>query len=109
MRPIPKFLLIHSATLKKESAENVWGKKTNTSTSLSGVRFEPVNVRHWNVQEGLPEATVRMFFDCHNSAPAGTVFDTGDVITFNSRDYKITNVSSLYDERGLHHYEVYLI
>jgi hypothetical protein len=109
MRPIPKFLLIHSATLKKESAENVWGKKTNTSTSLSGVRFEPVNVRHWNVQEGLPEATVRMFFDCHNSAPVGTTFDTGDVITFNSRDYKITNVSSLYDERGLHHYEVYLI
>lgn len=109
MRPIPKFLLIHSATLKKESSENVWGKKTNTSISLSSVRFEPVNVRHWNVQEGLPEATVRMFFDCRNSAPFGMAFDTGDVITFNSRDYKITNVSSLYDERGLHHYEVYLI
>lgn len=109
MRPIPKFLLIHSATLKKESAENVWGKKTNTSTSLSSVRFEPVNVRHWNVQEGLPEATVRMFFDCRNSVPFGMAFDTGDVITFNSRDYTITSVSSLYDERGLHHYEVYLI
>ena len=55
------------------------------------------------------EKCVRMFFDCHNSAPAGTTFDTGDVITFHYTDYKITNVSSLYDERGLHHYEVYLI
>ena len=108
MRPIPKFLLIHSATLRKERSENAWGARTYPDTALSGVRFEPVEKRQYSLSDGLPEADTRMFFDCRNSSPNDVKFETDDVITFDGKDHKIVKVSSFYDEKRLHHFEVYL-
>lgn len=108
MRPIPKFLLIHSAVLRREQSENVWGSKVYEGTTLENVRLEPVAKRQYSLSDALPEADVKMFFDCRNSSPRGVVFGTGDVVVFGSREYKIVRVSSFYDERRLHHYEVYL-
>ena len=108
MRPIPKFLLIHSAVLRKKKSENAWGSRAYTDTALKSVRFEPVEKRQYSSSDGLPEADTKMFFDCRNSSPDNVEFETDDVITFGNEDHRIVKVSSFYDEKRLHHFEVYL-
>ena len=109
MRPIPKFLLIHSCILSKEISENVWGGKNYRNVALSSVRFEPVDERQYSTAEGMPKASTKMFYDCRNSVPRDTVFATGDIIRFGDEKYTITKVSSFYDEKRLHHIEVFMI
>jgi hypothetical protein len=108
MRPIPKFLLIHSAVLKKEASEDVWGKKTAETVALSGVRVEPAQRRMFSLTDGLPEADTKLFYDCRNSSPGNVVFETGDVVVFGGKEHRIVRVSSFYDEKRLHHLEVYM-
>lgn len=108
MRAIPKRVLIHSATLKKP-VKDPWGGVTSSAdTALKNVRFEPLTARDADLTEGLEKVSAKLFFDCRNSSPAGTVFDTGDKVVFNSVEHNVEKVTSYYDDRRLHHYEIYL-
>ena len=110
MRPIPKRLLIHTATLHKIQNEDRWGNGTlDEGTQLSYVRLEPSSkvVRDKNNAE--IQLTAVLFYDCRNSRPKDQKFSEDDIVVFNGMKHKIQTVEPLYDDRQLHHYELGLI
>ena len=109
-RPIPRALLIHSATHKYGTlADDGWGNMTHPSSqSLEFVRFEPSSKLVMTKDNNEVQLSAVMFFDCINSVPAGATFAVGDQIVFGDRTYHVETVDTLYD-RTLHHYELGLI
>lgn len=72
MRPIPKRLLIHTATLYQRVNVDKWGKgELNGGQELSNIRIEPSKqiIRDKNNAEVQLAAT--LFYDCRNSRPYG--------------------------------------
>ena len=70
MRPIPKRLLIHTATLYQRVNVDKWGKgELNGGQELSNIRIEPSKqiIRDKNNAEVQLAAT--LFYDCRNSRP----------------------------------------
>ena len=112
IRPIPKALLIHSVDwIPAESiTKDRWGKAGEVSgQAVSRVRMEPSDriVRDKNNAE-IRLAAV-LFYDCHNSRPAGMLPAVDDIVTFNGQKFRVQTVDPLYDGRRLHHYEIGLI
>ena len=107
MRAIPRNLLIHSAKAYSEQTDNTWNDKTGELVAeLDRVRVEPsASLRLTNTNEQVQLSAV-LFFDCRNSAPKDFDFSKTDIITALGNEYRVINVDKLYDERGLHHYEV---
>lgn len=109
MKPIPKKLLIHSASAITEGQPNKWGDKSvDTTTQLSRVRIEPSSSLSLNKQNEQVRLSAILIFDCKNSLPAGFAFDHVQKIMYNSQKYDIVNIGEFYDEQKLHHYEVEL-
>jgi len=107
-KPIPRKLLIHSATLSHVTGTDEYGVDTLTETTPRYARFEPT--KRTNLT-GLGESRndkYLMFYDCTNSAPSGQTFAQEDHIVYNGVTLTIRKVDEESDERGLHHYEVYL-
>lgn len=110
MRPIPKSLLIHTVMMYKKGEEDRWGKgNPDYGTELTYVRMEPSGriVRDKNNAE-IQLAAV-LFYDCKNSSPRDVEFCVDDIIVFNGMKHKVETVDPLYDNSGLHHYELGLI
>ena len=110
MRPIPKMLLIHNATLQKATENDRWGNATlSDEVELLKVRFEPSGkvVRDKNNQEIQLAAT--LIYDCVNSRPRNFSFEVDQIVSFNGQLHQIVSVEPLYDERKLHHYEMGLV
>lgn len=107
MRAIPRNLLIHSAKAYSELTENTWNDKSRELIAeLDCVRIEPsASIRLTNTNEQVQLSAV-LFFDCRNSAPKDFDFSKTDIITACGSEYRVISVDKLYDERGLHHYEV---
>ena len=106
MRPIPRKLLIHTAIQKYNQVDDGLGHLSGSSRSLSRIRIEPsskIVITRDNTQKQL---TSVLFYDCRNSLPAGVAFTENDVITFNDVDYAVLGIDKLYDNKGLHHYEI---
>lgn len=110
MRPIPKSLLIHTATLHKKINKDKWGKgELDQGVGLTYVRLEPSGkiVRDKNNAEIQLVAT--LFYDCKNSRPKDVVFKVDDLIAFNGVMHRVEVVEPLYDDKRLHHYELGLV
>jgi hypothetical protein len=113
-RPIPAYLLPHTATLYKAIAKDVWGKETYTSGDESGVytlknvRFEPVDAIRYGLTADLSEIRARLFVDAAVSTTEGAVISTGDRIVFDGKEYRVVQIQDYYAEKLLHHREVYL-
>lgn len=110
MRPIPKKLLIHTATLHKIADEDRWGNGgLDEGTVLRYIRVEPTSriVRDKNNAEIQLAAT--MFYDCRNSRPQNIEFAVDDIVYFGKLKYSVQVVEPLYDGTKLHHYELGLI
>lgn len=110
IRPIPKSLLIHTATHAKTREEDRWGTESLVDeTELNYIRIEPSSkvVRDKNGAEIQLAAT--LFYDCRNSWPGGILFSVDDIIIFNGQKHVVQLVEPLYDRRKLHHYELGLI
>lgn len=106
MKPIPRRLLPHSATLKTPGATDAWQQPTYAQRSLLHVRLEPsdkITVSNDNTQRQL---VCTMFFDCRNSAPKGTEFSVGQKVVWNNREMTVVTADRLYDGQRLHHWEV---
>ena len=110
-RPIPRALLIHSATHKYGTlADDGWGNMTHPSSqSLEFVRFEPSTKLVLTKDNQEVQLSALMFFDATNSVPTGTTFAIGDQVIFDGRTYRVETVEPLYDKSALHHYELGLI
>lgn len=106
MRPIPRRLLPHSATLKTPGAADAWQQAIYAQRSLIHVRLEPsdkIIASNDNTQRQL---VCTMFFDCRNSAPRGTEFFAGQKIVWNEREMTVMTAERFYDGNRLHHWEV---
>lgn len=108
MRPIPRALLIHSATHKYGvPADDGWGNLTHPDTrTLEFVRFEPSTKLVMTKDNKEVQLSAVMFFDCVNSVPAAAEFVLGDQIIFDGRTYHVEMIDKLYDGQKKHHYEV---
>jgi len=106
MRPIPKKLLIHSATYKHTPVKDAWQHTTYTETTLKHVRVEPSSAIKTSKDNKELQLKSVLFYDCVNSSPAGVEFIEENKITFNGTDYSIASVDPLYDGTRLHHVEV---
>jgi hypothetical protein len=110
MKPIPKKLLIHSATIKAVTSTDRWGNKTTGApVDLKYVRFEPSTKIIRDKQNNELQLSSTMFYDCKNSEPASAEFTKDTIITFNGTDYKVEVIEPLYDGHKLHHYELGLV
>lgn len=108
VRPIPRRVLPHEAALIRQTADPWGGIVSETETALGYVRFEPLTEKDVNLLQGLERVSGKLFWDCTNSTPAGTVFSPGDKVRFNGVEYNIEKTASYYDDRRLHHLEIYL-
>ena len=106
--PIPKRLLIHTVVRSRESAADVWGKKTRVEITVSRVRMEPAVGRTWSTGGDLPEIRARLFADTMNSSTAD--FMAGDEIIFDGVKYMVKAVHKLYGYSPIpHHVECDLV
>jgi hypothetical protein len=111
-RPIPKSMLIHSATQKYGiPTDDGWGNKTwPSSRTLSRVRFEPSTKLALTKENQQVQLRAVMFFDCRNSAPLTAAFAVGDRIQqTGGEEYSIASIEPLSDNRNLHHFEIGLV
>lgn len=108
MQAIPRNVLIHTATHKVLSDIDAYGVQTTIESSLKHVRFEPSRK---TILSNLGEAKddkYLMFFDCKNSSPKDETFSKLDKIVYNGVELTIREIVQEYDDKGLHHLEIYL-
>lgn len=110
MKPIPKMLLIHSATLLTVSNDNQWQEEqTETTKFLKKIRIEPSSRLITTKDNRQVTLLAVMFYDCKVSRPQNVSFQHGQHVLWNGIEYKIETIEPLYDGRKLHHYELGLI
>lgn len=110
MRPIPKSLLIHTVIYAREAGANRWEEASLTDQQeLRYVRMEPSEKMARDKNHAEVQLSAVFIYDCKNSLPQNMKFAVDDVILFNGQKHKVQSVEALYDEKGLHHYELELI
>lgn len=115
MKPIPLKILNQSCTYKKIVKDN-WGAETPTSYDITNVYIEPSNAIVKNIDNNEIVSSSILFFDMVNSTYKLSDVDTlpdfsqDDIITFDSKDYRILKIDKIYQANttSIHHYELYL-
>lgn len=106
MKPIPRSLLIHSATLQTATIDDYQSKTYTTVATLTCIRVEPTTKQVLGSDNLQKQLSAVLIFDARNSRPANTTFLVGQYVSFSGNRYRVEVVDSLYDARKLHHYEV---
>lgn len=105
MKPIPRSLLIHSATLY-EARENSWQEQELIELAkLTHVRVEPASKMIITSDNRSVTLSATLFYDCRNSPPT-VKFKPGYIVEFDGKRYRVETVEVLYDRQKLHHLEV---
>ncbi len=108
-RPIPRRLLIHSATLKRRTGIDQYQQPEYTDTDLSYIRVEPTARQALTSEGEMSQDRAILFYDLRNSMPSGQSFGKGDAIDWNGEQYTIREYQTLYTVAGTpHHLEVAL-
>lgn len=105
MIPIPKGLLIHTATLKSPTGNDSWQDTTYSGTILKSVRIEPCSKVIYTNDNTKVQLSGTLFFDCKNSIPKDAVFEIGQKLVWSGREFTIATIEPIYG-RKLHHIEV---
>ncbi len=109
MKPIPKSLLIHSATLLSVVRDEWQSETLNPIATLKNVRFEPLSKLVTDKQNRQITISAVLFFDCRSSTPKDVRFSHGQKIKFGENEYTIEVIEPIYDNKKLHHYEIGLV
>lgn len=109
MRPIPRKLLIHTATLKTSASIDAFQKPTHAETALTCVRIEPSNAVIKTKDNTEITLSAVLFYDCTNSLPKGTDFALESKIVFGGEERMVKSVERFYDHNKLHHLEIGLV
>ncbi len=107
MKPIPKSLLPHSATLHNVTVDAYQAETDSAAVaSLTCVRFEPSSKIVKTKDNTDRQLAAVMFYDMRSSSPQDQAFSVGQVVKFGSSRYKIELIDQFYDARHLHHLEI---
>lgn len=106
VKPIPRRLLIHTATLSNVMANAFQAESLQTVSVLQHVRMEPSAKLVTTKDNRQINLAATLFFDCRNSRPSSVQFSVGQRITFAGAVYRIETVEPVYDDTRLHHYEL---
>lgn len=109
MRPIPKYLLIHSAELKSVEYDKWQSETSSKITELKNIRIDASSKLVTDNQNRQISLSAVLFYDCRSSRPRKVEFSHGQKVIFNGREYTIEIIEPLYDKNKLHHYELGLI
>lgn len=108
--PIPRRLLVHSASLYPYAGTVNSVKTSGEPVGLKFVRFEPVKQNAMTSLGDMKNDSFVMVFDCRNSSPPGTTFKADDKIVFGRSTMAVRKVASGVDDTSsAHHYEVNLV
>ena len=107
-RPISKSLLIHSVEHHPVASLDAYSKPTyGTSATLYNVRIETEKRIIQKAYGNVEEYKALMFWDAVKSTAA--TFAKLDKIVFSGVSYEISEIKSLYGDRGtVHHLEIAL-
>ena len=106
MRPIPRALLNHSATLQQAQTDAYGLMTLTTLANLTRVRVEPISESALDKDGERVQRTALLIYDARNSLPAGVTFAVGQRVTLEGTAYRVTAVKRCEDGRGLHHVEI---
>ncbi len=106
VKPIPRRLLIHTATLSDVTLSAFQSESLRTVAVLQHVRIETSEKLVITKDNRQISLAATLFFDCRNSRPASVQFTVGQRITFSGAVYRIETVEPVYDDTRLHHYEL---
>ena len=110
MKPIPRNLLIHAASLQTAGTPDKWGKREPTTKELKYIRIEPSSKLVQDKENKQIQLSSTLFYDCRNSLPRGVEFiEEGQTVLFGSKKYEVKTIEPLYDGNKLHHYELGLV
>lgn len=106
MKPIPRSLLPHTATLMVPGGTDVWQQPIYAHRQLLRVRVEPSDKMIAGSDNTQQQLVCTLFFDAQNSAPKGTEFSrrTENRVERPGNDGDARR--RLYDGQRLHHWEV---
>jgi hypothetical protein len=108
MRPIPRTLLIHAATLAQAVVDEYGSETLSTLAQLQNVRVEADCSETLMNDDTRSSLSALLLYDAHNSRPRGIAFEPGQRVVYNSVRYRVQAVEELYDGRRLHHVELNL-
>ena len=105
MRPIPRALLPHTATLA-DTATDAYGAVTLTHViQLTRVRVELEETLTLAKEDTQTQRVGLLVYDVRNSHPAGVAFSLGQFLLFEGRTYRVVSLEPINDGRRLHHIE----
>lgn len=106
MRPMPRSMLIHAATLQAYTTD-AWQTKTlSTVASLTQIRVDPSSKQVIATDGTTKQLTATLYYDVRNSKPTGVTFALGQLVAYGGNTYRAEAIEPMYDARKLHHYEV---
>ena len=105
-KPIPRRLLIHTVILSSVTGRDMYGTETVTNTTVYHVRLEPANKTNLSDLGEAKDDKYLMFWDSRFST--AVTFNKLDKVTFGTTKLTIREIFEAYDEKGLHHLEIYL-
>ena len=107
--PIPRALLPHRAELHDEAAMDAWQHPETTALHvLEHIRIDADLLRRADEKDTEHSARWLLFYDCRNSLPREVHFAPGQVIRWNSLRLTVKQVTPVWADQTLHHYEVEL-
>lgn len=106
MKPIPRSLLIHEATLQTESKDAWQAVTTEIVANLKRVRVEPSSQQVITADGTTKQLAALLFYDTVNSLPKAVTFVVGQQVVYSGTTYTVESVEPLFEARKLHHYEV---
>lgn len=110
IKPIPKKMLVHTATYAPYQGKDAYQKATyGDSVQLYNVKFEPVKKPSLTSLGEQKDDRMKMFFDGVNSSPSLTFYEF-DKVTFSGQDYIIREAQPFYGlSDSIHHWEIILV
>ena len=108
MRPLPRALLCHSATLSQTTSDAYGALTLSPVAQLTNIRVEPMETLSQTNDSRRIQPSAKLWFDAAFSRPAGVAFSLGDCITFQGKNYTVETIATYASGRRLHHIEVEL-
>lgn len=106
MHPIPRALLIHTATLADAAADAYRDVTPTPLAELTRIRVETETALEAGRGGDTRTQTATLWYDLRQSRPRNTVFAVGQRVRFAGVWYRVERVTPQSDAHGVHHLEI---